>query len=166
MIIFLKMQAGEIIKTKKKSQTFCAFPSTACWRLFFNGQCSHILLLKSFSRLLTEMEFRAGNAALVCFNSIPIFVKNFLYAQVKPKRIDQTLPPKMLMHLLTGLLLDKHSHRKARFYTCRQCCLSLHAGIGSTFPRQPQATHLLQNPPGWGGKHSSSLAWPWTESHG
>lgn len=39
-------------------------------------------------------EFRAGNAALICFNCIPISVKNFLYAQVKSKRIDQTLPPK------------------------------------------------------------------------
>lgn len=57
-------------------------------------------------------EFRAGNAALICFNCIPISVKNFLYAQVKSKRIDQTLPPKMLVHLLMGMLYDKHSYRK------------------------------------------------------
>lgn len=97
--MFLQMQVREIIKTKKlvprellqNITDICAFPSTACWRLFC-GHCSLISLSKSFSRLrsLTEIkihssEFRSGNAAPVCLNSILFFFKNFLYTSEAKK---------------------------------------------------------------------------------
>lgn len=58
-----------------------------------------------------------------------VFVKNFLYAQVKPKGIDQTLPPKTLMHLLTACFListltESHDFTLAGSAVCR-CTLEL-----------------------------------------
>lgn len=92
--MFLQMQVREIIKTEKLvpreplqniTDSLCLLVNNLL-ETFFNGQFSLISVSNSFHRLwsLTEIEihsseFRAGNAAPVCWNSILSFLKKFLY---------------------------------------------------------------------------------------